>query len=280
MSSHSTKTDLSSINLVQHRRGPKSLLKPIEQVIELINQQMVMGIIRECLKDESLKNDINEIVIQNNGSVDKSSESLGQLLLKPILDTVNDQLHTINIQLQKQQQDQRNIEAKLDDIERRSRSYNLRFYGIKEDEHIKKQIVNIASLLNISLSVYDIEAAHRLGPRQSGMHRGVIARFYSREVRYALLASRKLIKQPNGRKFYILEDCTSKTVSLYNSVRAKLDDNCKHHVYIRNGHVLYKTKKEDKPTLISTAEDIDTIFHTILSDHSDSIILNYTQPTG
>ncbi|CAF0913316.1 unnamed protein product [Didymodactylos carnosus] len=246
-----------SVNSIQHKRDAESVLKPIES----INEEKIMRLMRECLKNDSIQKEIANIVKINDNdvekSIEKSTDQIVQILLKLVLIEINDRLNIINKQVQEYQEHQLKTELKLDDIERRSRSYNLRFYGIREDEDAKKQIVNIACGMNISLS--DIEVVHRLGAKQNGKHRAVIACFYSREAHYALLTSRKFIQQLQGRKFYILEDCTDRTMFLYNTLRSKLNEASKHFVYIRNGRVLYKTSLNEKPKLISKEQDINLV---------------------
>ncbi|CAF1561074.1 unnamed protein product [Didymodactylos carnosus] len=85
------------------------------------------------------------------------------------------------------------IVIKVDDIERRSRSYNLRFNGVHKDENPKAKIIEIAKMMDVIITHDDIEAAHFTGAKNV-QQRDVIARFYSRETCQKLLKNRKKLQ--------------------------------------------------------------------------------------
>ncbi|CAF1307234.1 unnamed protein product [Didymodactylos carnosus] len=88
---------LLSVNSIQHKRGAESVLKPIES----INKEKIMLLMRECLKNDSIQKEITNIVKINDDDVEKSIEkSTDQILLKAVLNEINDRLNIINQQIQ------------------------------------------------------------------------------------------------------------------------------------------------------------------------------------
>ncbi|CAF0915749.1 unnamed protein product [Didymodactylos carnosus] len=189
--------------------------------------------------DSSVVNDIKQIVTNNDGDFTKSINRIAELLTVPITSIVTQRLEQ--------------LELKIDDLERRSRSHNLRFHGIKEEENPKEQIVETAKCMNV-------EVAHFTGGVRDGK-RGVIACFYSSEMCMELLKKRKKLQQPQGRKYVVFEDCKQRTMGLYNKMRTKLSDGKKFHVYIRNGRVLYRSELKSKARLIETEKDTEEIIN-------------------
>ncbi|CAF0854583.1 unnamed protein product [Didymodactylos carnosus] len=106
----------------QHNnRENKSLLTVIERprdgtAVKSINKSFL-----ESTTDSSVVNDIKQIVTNNDGDFTKSINRIAELLTVPITSIVTQRLEQ--------------FELKIDDLERRSRSHNLRFHGIKEEEN-------------------------------------------------------------------------------------------------------------------------------------------------
>ncbi|CAF1555856.1 unnamed protein product [Didymodactylos carnosus] len=214
-----------------------------------LDPSSITSAIKECLQtDSNVVNDIKQIVTNNDGDFTKSINRIAELLTIPITSIVTQRLEQ--------------LELKIDDLERRSRSHNLHFHGIKEEENPKEQIVEIAKCMNVELTKDDIEVAHFTGGVRDGK-RGVIACFYSREMCMELLKKRKKLQQPQGRKYVVFEDCTQRTMGLYNKMRTKVSDAKKFHVYIRNGRVLYRSELKSKARLIETEKDIEEIINIV-----------------
>ena len=77
-------------------------------------------------------------------------------------------------------------------MERHSREFNLKFYGIPETSK-EDCIVKLKDILNINLGLHpQIENAHRIGGhRNDGKPRPIIAKFLHRPERHQIFIKRK-----------------------------------------------------------------------------------------
>ncbi|CAF1249471.1 unnamed protein product [Didymodactylos carnosus] len=139
--------------------------------------------------------------------------------------------------------------------ERHSRQFNLRIIGIPENEEPTKVTVTLAQTVGLSNFLkQDIEISNRLGAKNKGENRVVIARFHPRVKRCALLVKRKDIKQATNIVVY--EDLTRIDKQILDEIRRRLDVTDKKYALTRNGRVMYKYE-ENKAAFINTFEDID-----------------------
>ena len=92
------------------------------------------------------------------------------------------------------------LQKLLDDSQRYSRGFNLRFLGIAEEEEPQKEdcIRKIDQLIEKQLNIkVDIENAHRTGRSIGGRPRHIIVKFLRRPQRFAVLRQRSLFREDN-----------------------------------------------------------------------------------
>jgi hypothetical protein len=133
--------------------------------------------------------------------------------------------------------------------EQYSRNYNLRIYFVPEPENesvhqcqetVIKLFHNKLGLKDISKK--DLDAVHRLGPKNTGKTRGIIVRFVNRQTRDEVIQNRrKLKKSPNQTTpaVVIVEDLTKQNYQLYQ--RARMAENTQ-QCWTSMGKVFIKTK--------------------------------------
>ena len=120
-------------------------------------------------------------------------------------------------------------QAKLDDLEARSRRQNIRIVGIKEKTENGRPTEFVSELLpklfgeeHFSRPV-EVDRAHRsLAPATDGKARAIIARIHCYQVKELVLrlAREKAPLQYDGRPVYIFPDLTSATMKKRQAFRA------------------------------------------------------------
>lgn len=127
------------------------------------------------------------------------------------LNVLKDKLENEVIDLRKKFDD---LEENINNLERYSRSFNLRFNGIPEsddgDEDCIKLVGNVLQSLGIEDGCKEIENAHRTGRVNSKFSgRQIIAKFFRRPLRMAVLkATRGQNAKESLGKVRVMEDFT------------------------------------------------------------------------
>ena len=111
----------------------------------------------------------------------------------------------------------KDLEAKTDDLENRSRRSNLCFDGVVEDPNeswstSEKKIREIVGVkLNIKTDEFSIERAHRAGRRDvSGKPRTIVAKFLNYKTKEKILKNKKGLK---GTNVFVREDFSQKVLA-------------------------------------------------------------------
>ena len=136
------------------------------------------------------------------------------------------------------------LNAKITRSERHSRSVNVRFLGVPEQDG--ENCVKLAEKLLLDkfhVGGSPIENAHRTGKAVQGHPRHVIARFYSRVTRMGVLRTART--KLSATKIRIVDDLTQEDLREKNRVRPFMDDLYKRQQRpsFRNGR-LYADGKE------------------------------------
>lgn len=116
------------------------------------------------------------------------------------------------------------LQTLIDDTQRYSRGFNLRFVGLPEEEDPQKEdcIEKIQQLIFTRLQINaDIENAHRVGRVQNGKPRHVIAKFLRRPERYSVLRQRYAFKVD---KVMVFEDVIAKDLEARRKLAAVVQD--------------------------------------------------------
>ena len=132
-----------------------------------------------------LKTKVSDLETSANAKEIEFQEMKGELrdLNRKVEDQARDIAHLMK---RADQSDQNNLE-----LERHSRSSNLRFGNIQETtgEDCKEKV--LAALTQFDLGEVDIENVHRVGEKKEGKTRFIIVRFVRRLERRLVLAKRK-----------------------------------------------------------------------------------------
>ena len=113
---------------------------------------------------------------------------------KDIISSQNEEIIQLKNRMKKIEQDSSRIDEERLDLERYSRSFNLRLSGIKEEDNEKPE-ASIKKVKDVIKKVTGLDAGvefgHRIGAKREGVNRTIIFKLYSRVVVHALLQKRK-----------------------------------------------------------------------------------------
>jgi hypothetical protein len=168
-----------------------------------------------------------------------------------------------NVSLKK---DNENLLIKINDLEQYSRNYNLEFQGVPEspNENTYTIVANISSFLGTNLNPGDIEYCHRLGKsvRNPNKPPTIVAKFYSRQVKEAIIAGKKKKKnitaqdvgyQTSTNKIYVNEHLTAANKNLFWLARNVADFK---FAWTRFGKVFIKKDEQSPVIRISKPADL------------------------
>ena len=112
----------------------------------------------------------------------------------------------------------------IDRLEQYTRRENLRITGLQEEneEDLNSKLIDIFKAVDVEIENGEFRC-HRVGEKR-GKPRQVIARFFSRDKRNAILQNRSKLKdRPNYRGVYLSEDLTTLRFKLLNVAKKKDD---------------------------------------------------------
>jgi cell division protein FtsB len=168
------------------------------------------------------------------------------------------------------------VNSKINNIEQYSKSFNLEFKGIptSPDEDTYNIVVDICKAINVNVVQSDIEYCHRtkLAPRKEGNSKHsneqpIIAKFFSRQARDAILSKKKQFPELSSTdincaslkssKIYINEHLTQVNKNLFWLARNTKNIGYK-YAWVKNGRIRVR-KDENSPIIfINSPEDIPT----------------------
>lgn len=113
------------------------------------------------------------------------------------------------------------LTEKLDIIDQKSRSCNLRIFNLKDkQEDTKNEIRNLLqSKMALNLKDEDIQVCYRIGKKEKAKPRGIFLRLASLDLKQIIYSKKKLLK---GTGVVIREDLTSVRVQLLNDAIDKV----------------------------------------------------------
>ena len=164
---------------------------------------------------------------------------------------------------------------KVDALEQYGRRQNLEIVGVplKEGENTNEIAIEVAKMLNVSLTPDQISTSHRLQTRpkptnsEPAASPPIIVRFLSRDVRNQLYANRKLARTANLQEFslqgamnvYINENLTQSRKKLFWHAKQKaIASNFKFYWTV-NGNVYVRKSSDSDSLLIKNIDDISKI---------------------
>lgn len=151
------------------------------------------------------------------------------------------------------------LNNKLNDLEQYSKNYNLEIQGVPvtQGEDVYKIVADIAKKIGCDVAVGDIELCHRMRSNEKKPNSvpNIIAKFYSRRCKEAILSCKKGKKQlvaseigfNNANKIYVNEHLTSVNKNLFWLARNTRAIGYK-YIWTKNGRVFVR-KNENEPVI-------------------------------
>lgn len=199
------------------------------ETIAEINK-VVSKAVSELIQDGNFVENIITKVVQ------KVTESLSPI----IEDLEKNHARQINDLRQKNKeltQEIDSIKSTLDHEYQRSKSNNLRIYGISESpkENLRdKMLETFKDKLNTELSLNDINYCFRTGVKKDDRPRAIVVVFTSQYYRERILKNRKMLK---GSKIVVREDLVRKVLVLLAHTKTKFGPK---NVWVNRGQVFVK----------------------------------------
>lgn len=170
-----------------------------------------------------------------------------------------EQLRKRTEQLERARPDEelRQMNADLNDLEMRSRSRNLEIHGVifNEHENLLQKINEISRLIQVpEVSDHDLEAYHRL-PAKANKTPGIIIRFQSQKLRDMWLKKRRLMREKDA-KVYFSENLTRRARALLWTAKQWARDNGFRYVWYANGKILIRRKDGEPSRVVNDASQL------------------------
>ena len=105
------------------------------------------------------------------------------------------------------------LEDKIESLEMYGRRNGVRIFGIKESEHENTDeiVIQLAEEMGVDVDSTKLGRSHRVGKKQQGKDRAIIAKFIGHNVKVAYMKGKKNLRDIKHRKnVYINEDLTQK----------------------------------------------------------------------
>ena len=147
-----------------------------------------------------------------------------------------------------------NVNNRIDDLEQRSRSWNVRISGAKlqPDQSTDQVVIDIAKSMGVKLDKSDIDWSHRISKPSQEKGQQIIVRFLRRNDRAEFIKARRKLREPNHAysSVYISEDLTRARYSVLRQLIALRREKKIFAAWSFQGSVFYKTKENDRPSKI------------------------------
>ena len=147
-----------------------------------------------------------------------------------------------------------NVNNRIDDLEQRSRSWNVRISGAKlqPDQSTDQVVIDIAKSMGVKLDKSDIDWSHRINKPSQEKGQQIIVRFLRRNDRAEFIKVRRKLREPNHgySSVYISEDLTRARYSVLRQLIALRREKKIFAAWSFQGSVFYKTKENDRPSKI------------------------------
>lgn len=219
----------------------------VQNQLEEINQKL--GVLTAAQEDiKQIRQDIDKMSVNLVDKIDRLESVIFDLKTeKDKLSSEVRKLKEDNTDLRsrvdQQQKETDTLRQAQNDMEQHGRQFNLRVFGVKEDgtaesvtDCVQKCVDIFTNKVGVPVTVQDIEIAHRSGRPGTGKPRPILVRFFSRQKKGTVLASRRSLKQSGVS---ISEDLTRPNYRLL--MRAK-EHSATLSTWSSNGKVLAKLK--------------------------------------
>jgi len=207
--------------------------KPVGEMAIDDLKRLIAGVVQSAL--DPLQKSIKSLST-NVGTVQKEVAALTVRLAEK--DAEIEQLHTM-------------VLVGLDEREQYSRRNNLRIFGVKEEasEDTDQLVMDVASKVNVDISVGSIDRSHRVGKVTAGKPRPIIVKFVSYADRREVFHNKKQLKNSS---ITIREDLTKYRLNL---LRRAVSAYSMRNVWSADGVILVKVNSS-RPYRIKTESDL------------------------
>nr|CAI5827085.1 unnamed protein product [Callosobruchus analis] len=151
------------------------------------------------LNKEELKDEIKNIKTEITGELER--------------------LRNENEQIKKENQE---LQLRLAAVERKTKKYNLIFYGLKESETKIEETQTVLNIINgnfeLNCSYSDLRDVYRIGNKQSDRNRPLVIEFVNYQLKFEILANSKKLKGTGlfVQNDYIQEDYRNRKLLIEN----------------------------------------------------------------
>ncbi|CAN8019773.1 unnamed protein product [Ixodes persulcatus] len=164
-------------------------------------------------------------------------------------------MHKMESVILKQDLKIRELKATVDSVEQYSRRNNVEIHGVRQNE--KKNLLNVIQWLATKLELPvptadDIEAVHRLGPRE-GKTPPIILRFKDRAVRDLWITKRVVLRQ---ERIFINENLNKSLRQLFWSAKQCAKEKHYKYVWCTNGKIFVRHSEQKPAIRINNEEDL------------------------
>lgn len=178
-------------------------------------QDNIVRLLSEKMKETSdrIVENLSALIKKNADEIDALKES-SEFLSSEVQDIKKD-MTTVRTASKNHEQRIMALEENLNAMERYHRRWNLRLYGLpeQEGEDVRQRMMDICGAVLPGAAEelhYHIDVSHRIGPKAEGKTRPVITRFTTRSTRDAVWRAAKNNNFLKARKLSFGEDLTSK----------------------------------------------------------------------
>jgi hypothetical protein len=150
--------------------------------------------------------------------------------------------------------------AKIDELEQRARSWNLRLTGVAPDvEDTDKLVIDIAASIGVKLNQNDIDCSHYVGSTLQKHGRQIIVRLTRRNVIVKLFKVKKDLRKDDNvfNKVYINEDLTQHRYSMLQRLLLKKREGRIVGAWSHQGRIFYRVDGTSKPVRVSNILEFD-----------------------
>lgn len=162
----------------------------------------------------------------------------------------------------------RSLEQQLDDTDQYTRINCLEINGVPEtnNENVVEIVQTIGKVLQVTVSAEDIDACHRLGPKQDGRRRGIIVKFVRRHMKEEMLRKRKIKRNLNtsdigmasgpAEVVYMNESLSPARRKVLNAARSLRKEQGFTFVWVKNGKVFLRKDEGSKAIMLTNMDQL------------------------
>lgn len=162
----------------------------------------------------------------------------------------------------------KSLEQQVEGAEQYSRINCWKINGVPEtnNENVVEIVKSVGDALGVKLSPEDIDACHRLGPKQDGRRRGIIVKFVRRHVKEEVLRKIKIKRNLNTNDIgmssgpaevvYMNESLSQFRRKVLNAARQLRNEQGFTFVWVKNGKIFLRKDEGSRAIMLTTMEQV------------------------